>query len=180
MLPKIFLKDIRLMALSEIARDELDSLRGSIRFLQIHDIDNVHPSFLPFLAYIYRADSWDDEWPIEHQREVVKGALLLFKYKGTIWAVERALEISMFDATVTPWYAMTPVGERGTFKVDATRQDGRGLNQDDYNDCVKLIESNKQGSQQWRMSVKNEPSVGFLYTPGVVRSRKRIVIQSKA
>lgn len=178
MLPKIFLKDIRLMTLSDIAKDELESLRGAVRFLQIHDIDNVHPSFLPFLAYIYRVDAWDDNWPIEHQREVVKEALVLFTLKGTIWAVERALELSMFDATVTPWHAMNPVGERGTFWVYAYSADGRPLSQDDYGDCIKLVESNKQGSQHWKMTIQNNPSDGLLFTPTIVRSRKRVVIET--
>ncbi|WP_369385316.1 phage tail protein, partial [Vibrio parahaemolyticus] len=42
---------------------------------------------------------------------------MLRKYKGTIWAVEHALELSLFEATVVPWYEMLPEGERGTFRI---------------------------------------------------------------
>lgn len=177
MLPKIFLKDIRLMALSQIAKDEMVGLRNAIYQLQLHDIDTVHESFLPFLAWIYRADGWSNDWPIERKRSVVKNALLLFKYKGTIWAVERALELSMFDATVVPWYAMVPEGARGTFKVDAVKADG--LHQKDYSDCVNLIESNKQGSQHWTMNIKNTPSEASIFAGAGVRSRKRAVIKTQ-
>ncbi len=178
MLPKVLRQDIRLRTLSMLTTEEFNSLRGVIKYVNIMDIDNVHESFLPWLAWWFRVDAWDDEWSEEQKRESIANALVLRKYKGTIWAVERALELSAFDATVTPWYAMTPEGARGTFKVDAVKADG--LKQKDYANCVTLIESNKQGSQHWRMSIKNEPSVGYLYTPGLVRSRKRIVIKSKA
>ncbi|HGF5064030.1 TPA: phage tail protein I [Vibrio parahaemolyticus] len=178
MLPKILKKDIRMRALYELTIEEFNSLRTVIKQLDIMDVYNVDASFLPWLAWWFRVDAWDDEWSEEQKRESIANALVLRKYKGTIWAVERALELSAFDATVTPWYAMTPEGARGTFKVDAVKADG--LKQKDYANCVTLVESNKQGSQHWRMSIKSEPSVGYLYTPGLVRSRKRIVIKSKA
>ncbi|EHR5319948.1 phage tail protein I [Vibrio parahaemolyticus] len=173
MLPKIFLKDIRLMALSRIAKDELVDLRDAIYQLQLHDIDTVHESFLPFLAWIYRADEWSNEWPIERKRSVVKNALLLFQYKGTIWAVERALELSMFDASVVPWYAMNPVGTRGTFRIDAMPSDSRSLTQSDYATFITLTESNKQGSQHWIGNIKHDPSLGSAYAAPVIRTRKR-------
>ncbi|MDG2564429.1 phage tail protein I [Vibrio parahaemolyticus] len=178
MLPKIFLKDIRLMALSQIAKDELVGLRDAIYQLQLHDIDTVHESFLPFLAWIYRADEWSNEWPIERKRSVVKNALLLFQYKGTIWAVERALELSMFDASVVPWYAMNPVGTRGTFRIDAMPSDSRSLTQSDYATFITLTESNKQASQHWIGNIKHDPSLGSAYAAPVIRTRKRWVSKS--
>ncbi|EHK2923225.1 phage tail protein I [Vibrio parahaemolyticus] len=173
MLPKIFLKDIRLMALSQIAKDEMVGLRNAIYQLQLHDIDTVHESFLPFLAWIYRADGWSNDWPLERKRSVVKNALLLFKYKGTVWAVERALELSMFDATVVPWYAMLPEGTRGTFRIDAAPSDSRSLVQSDYDTLIALTESNKQGSQHWKGNIIHDPSMGSAYAAPVVRTRKR-------
>ncbi|HHE1196773.1 TPA: phage tail protein I [Vibrio parahaemolyticus] len=180
MLPKILKKDIRMQALYELTVEEFNSLRIVIKRLDIMDVYNVDASFLPWLAWWFRVDAWDDEWDDVQKRESIANALILRKYKGTIWAVERALELSNFDATLIPWYDMVPEGTRGTFHVDAVRVDGRGLNQSNYDTCVTLVESNKQGSQHWQMNVKNESSQGFLFTPSVVRSRKRVVIQNKA
>lgn len=175
MLPKIFLKDLRLMALSQIANDELESLRGAIYQLQIHDIDVVHPSFLPFLAYIYRVDDWSDDWSEKQKREVVKNALLLFKYKGTTWAVVRALSLSEFEATVTLWYQGG--FERGTFKIDAIPADTRVIAQTDYDRFISLVESNKQASQYWRGNgtIKRDPRISEAYAAPVIRTRKRFV-----
>ncbi|WP_320339622.1 phage tail protein I [Vibrio campbellii] len=180
MLPKILKNDIRMQALSELTSEEFNSLRSVIKRLNIMDIYNVDASFLPWLAWWFRVDLWDDEWSDDKKREAIANAFIIRKLKGTIWAVERALEISGFDAILTPWYQMTPEGTRGTFKVDAVRMDGQGLNQSDYANCISLVEKNKQGSQHWQMNIKNEPSEGFLFTPAVVRSRKRVVIQTKA
>ncbi|CAH6820771.1 hypothetical protein VCHA29O37_140136 [Vibrio chagasii] len=180
MLPKILKKDIRMRALAELTVEEFNSLRVVIKRLNIMNIYEVDTSFLPWLAWWFRVDVWDDDWSDEQKRESIANALILRKYKGTIWAVERALELSGFDAVLTPWYGMIPEGVRGTFQVDAVRADGRGLNQTNYDDCITLVESNKQGSQHWLMNVKNDPSDGFLFTPAIVRSRKRVVIQNKA
>ncbi|HGF5255364.1 TPA: phage tail protein I [Vibrio parahaemolyticus] len=177
MLPKILKKDVRMQALYELTVEEFNSLRIVIKRLDIMDVYNVDASFLPWLAWWFRVDAWDDEWSEEQKRESIANALVLRKYKGTIWAVERALELSAFDATVTPWYALLPEGERGTFKVDAIKADG--LKQKDYTNCVELVESNKQGSQHWTMNIKNTPSEASLFAGAGVRSRKRAVIKTQ-
>ncbi|EHK2923386.1 phage tail protein I [Vibrio parahaemolyticus] len=177
MLPKILRNDIRMRALAELTVEEFNSLRVVIKRLNIMNVYEVDASFLPWLAWWFRVDAWNDEWSEERKRESIANALILKKYKGTIWAVERALELSMFDATVVPWYAMTPEGTRGTFKVDAVKADG--LRQKDYSDCVNLIESNKQGSQHWTMNIKNTPSEASIFAGAGVRSRKRAVIKTQ-
>ncbi|MEF1158849.1 phage tail protein I [Vibrio parahaemolyticus] len=173
MLPKILRKDIRLRTLSTLTTEEFNSLRDVIVFVNIMDIENVHESFLPWLAWWFRVDAWDDEWSEERKRESIANALILKKYKGTIWAVERALELSMFDATVVPWYAMVPEGTRGTFRIDAAPSDSRSLMQNDYDTLIALTESNKQGSQHWKGNIIHDPSLGSAYAAPVVRTRKR-------
>ncbi|TNZ87695.1 phage tail protein I [Vibrio parahaemolyticus] len=177
MLPKILRNDIRMRALAELTVEEFNSLRMVIKRLNIMNVYEVDASFLPWLAWWFRVDAWDDEWSGERKRESIANALILKKYKGTIWAVERALELSTFDATVIPWYAMLPEGDRGTFKLDAVKADG--LRQKDYSDCVNLIESNKQGSQHWTMNIKNTPSEASIFAGAGVRSRKRVVIKTQ-
>ncbi|MEF1159443.1 phage tail protein I, partial [Vibrio parahaemolyticus] len=103
MLPKILKKDIRMQALYELTVEEFNSLRTVIKRLDIMDVYNVDASFLPWLAWWFRVDAWDDEWSEERQRESIANALILRKYKGTVWAVEHALELSLFDAVVVPW-----------------------------------------------------------------------------
>ncbi|ELZ7199828.1 phage tail protein I, partial [Vibrio parahaemolyticus] len=174
MLPKVLRQDIRIRTLSTLTTEEFNSLRGVIKYVNIMDIDNVHESFLPWLAWWFRVDAWDDNWSDERKRESISSALILRKYKGTIWAVEHALELSLFDATVVPWYAMLPEGERGTFRIDAMPSSSRGLTaQSDYDTFILLTESNKQASQHWIGNIKHDPSLGSVYAAPVIRTRKR-------
>lgn len=174
MLPIILRENIKQLAISHLAKSEFESLRCAIFGLQILDIDNVHPSFLPWIAWWFRADFWNDAWSIEKQRVVVKNALMLFKYKGTEWAVERVLELVGFDAVVTPWHKMSPLGVNGTFRVDVNLN----ANKADYKTIAKLIDSNKRASQHWHMIVRNPRSEGGIYGAVVIRSRKRIKVRN--
>ncbi len=178
MLPKVLRQDIRLRTLSTLTTEEFNTLRSVIKYVNIMDIDNVHESFLPWLAWWFRVDAWDDNWSDERKRESISSALILRKYKGTIWAVEHALELSLFDATVVPWYAMLPEGERGTFRIDAVPSDSRSLTQSDYATFITLTESNKQASQHWTGNIKHDPSLGSAYAAPVIRTRKRWVSNS--
>ncbi len=175
MLPKILKQDIRLRTLSRLTTEDMNELRSAIKGLQVLDIDHVHESYLPWLAWWFRVDTWDDAWSVARKREVVKNALALYKYKGTVWAVERALELTGFEPKLTVWHQMNPIGEKGTFLVEATQEQG-GLTQKDYENVVTLVESNKQGSQHWNMIVRNPESQGGLYAGVRVRSRKRISV----
>ncbi|AYO07254.1 phage tail protein I [Vibrio parahaemolyticus] len=179
MLPKILKNDIRMQALYELTVEEFNSLRTVIKRLDIMDVYNVDASFLPWLAWWFRVDAWDDEWSEERQRESIANALILRKYKGTVWAVEHALELSLFDAVVVPWYAMVPEGERGTFRIDAMPSSSRELTaQSDYDTFILLTESNKQASQHWIGNIKHDPSLGSAYAAPVIRTRKRWVSNS--
>ncbi|MBD6947966.1 phage tail protein I [Vibrio parahaemolyticus] len=178
MLPKILRNDIRMRALAELTVEEFNSLRVVIKRLNIMNVYEVDASFLPWLAWWFRVDAWDDEWSEERQRESIANALILRKYKGTVWAVEHALELSLFDAVVVPWYAMVPEGTRGTFRIDAVPSDSRSLTQSDYATFITLTESNKQGSQHWKGNIKHDPSLGSAYAAPVIRTRKRWVSNS--
>ncbi|HGH6041214.1 TPA: phage tail protein I [Vibrio mimicus] len=175
MLPKILKQDIRLRTLSRLTTEEMNELRSAIKGLQAFDIDHVHESYLPWLAWWFRVDTWDDDWIVERKRTIVKEALTLYKYKGTIWAVERALELTGFGPKLTVWHQMNPQGPKGTFLIEATQEQG-GLTKKDYENVVTLVESNKQGSQHWNMIVRNPVSQGGLYAGVRVRSRKRITV----
>ncbi|EGU31580.1 bacteriophage tail protein I [Vibrio ichthyoenteri ATCC 700023] len=178
MLPLILKTNLRQRAISDLTKEELQSLKKAIGQLQILDIDQVHDSFLPWLAWQWRAEFWDDSWPIEKRRAVVKEALLLFRYKGTPWAISRAMSLLNFDASVLEWHQI-PEGINGTFSIFLTQTENRGLTQKDYTDIVNGVERNKRGSQHWKMTVKNSPSIGAIYLPIAVRSRQRVCIRTQ-
>ncbi|EGR1309307.1 phage tail protein I [Vibrio cholerae] len=177
MLPKILKQDIRLRTLSRLTTEEMDELRSAIKGLQVLDIDHVHESYLPWLAWWFRVDTWDDAWSVGRKREIIKDALALYKYKGTIWAVERALDLTGFNPTLTVWHQMNPLGVKGTFLVEFIQEKG-GLTQKNYENIVTLVESNKQGSQHWQMAIKNKPSIGGIFSAALSKGRNRIITKN--
>lgn len=150
MLPLILQTDIRQRTISQLTTDELQSLKQAIMGLQIIDVDNVHESFLPWLAWQWRAEFWSDDWPISQRRAVVKEALLMFRYKGTPWAVLRSLELNGFKADIVEWYEQAQMGVNGTFKV---RIPALSLQRDITGKLQTMVSNsinkNKRGSQHW-------------------------------
>lgn len=49
--------------------------------------------YLPFLAYAFKVDFWDDELREEEKRELIKHSILLHQRKGTLWALEEVLDL---------------------------------------------------------------------------------------
>ncbi|EOW2077577.1 phage tail protein I [Vibrio mimicus] len=172
MLPKILLSDIRLATLSKLTTEEFNSLRSAIKCVNIMDIDNVHTSYLPWLAWWFRVDLWDEAWPEEQKREAVKRSLELFRYKGTLWAVKRALSIYGYDAEVLSWHMQNPTGECGTFFVNVIHP--ARFYADQTNKIYQLVESNKQASQTWTGKISSQTD-GALYATGVLIGRRRYI-----
>ncbi len=154
MLPAILRKDIRLSTLSALTTREMTDLRAVIGGLQILDIDHVHPSYLPWLAWWFRVDIWDEAWTLTRKRQVVKNALLLYRYKGTVWAVERALTNVGYQVDVLPWHQQTPTGIKGTFTAHV--KSSQSVDATDYERIFALIEANKQASQTWVANIERD------------------------
>lgn len=150
MIPPILKQDIRQRTISQLSQQEMQSLKSAILSLQILDIDHVHESFLPWLAWWFRTEQWDDSWPIEQRRAAVKESLILFRYKGTPWAVQRAIKLNGFDSELIEWHEQVPVGLNGTFKIEIQIANAQiAIGGKLQNAISKAIERNKRGSQHW-------------------------------
>lgn len=173
LIPSVLRQSLQLRTLSQLSADELGLLQQSLGNLHIMDIDNVDPSFLPWLAWQWRVDVWDDTWPIAQQREVVKSALLLARYRGTPWAVKRALALTGYQSLVTEWWQQQPEGERGTFTVEVDAEQ-RTIDDTYYNQVFTLVERNKRGSQHWTLRPRISVKAG-MYLPVIINMRIKLI-----
>lgn len=177
LIPSVLRQSLELRTLSQLTADELGALRQALPGLHVRDIDNCHPSFLPWLAWQWRVDVWDDAWPEAQKRAVVKDALLLFRYKGTPWAVKRALDLTGYNCQLLEWHQMIPEGLRGTFRVDVQQQDEtKPIDAAFYRNVTTQVESNKRGSQHWGMRVIGPQLRGQVVTRAYVTSLERAII----
>lgn len=83
------------------------------------------PEILPWLAYEASADFWDPSWTIEKQRYAISVQWDIHRYKGTPFAVKRALSILELAVTLEEWWQVDPPRAPGTFKVKAFVIEGR-------------------------------------------------------
>lgn len=72
---------------------------------------------LPWLAFAYAVDEWDDKWSIEIKREVIAKSLEIKRTKGTPGGVQRALEAMGLPAQIQEWFQQSPAGDPYTFRV---------------------------------------------------------------
>lgn len=89
-----------------------------VPFDTIWDVDTAPDSLLPYLAYAWSVDEWNDNWTDDTKREVIKNSLWVHERKGTLGAVKRALLAMKYDATVIEWFQKSPRGKAGTFSIE--------------------------------------------------------------
>jgi phage tail P2-like protein len=78
---------------------------------------------LPWLAWANSVDTWNDAWPEAIKRQVVADAFEVHKYKGTPYAVQRALDSIGVKTNIQEWWETRGSGVPGTMKVLAMVND---------------------------------------------------------
>ena len=61
-------------------------------------------SFLPYLAWAFSVDRWDEGWTESVKRQVVKDAFYIHQHKGTTSAVRRVVEPFGFLIRIIEWW----------------------------------------------------------------------------
>lgn len=101
-------------------------------------------SFLPYLAWAFSVDRWDEGWTESVKRQVVKDAFYIHQNKGTTSAVRRVVEPFGFLIRIIEWWQ---TGETpGTFRLDIGVQD-QGITEDTYLELERLISDAKPCSR---------------------------------
>ncbi len=54
--------------------------------------DDCPANLLPWLAWAFSVDRWDENWPEATKRDVIRAAWFIHAHKGTIGAVRRVVE----------------------------------------------------------------------------------------
>ncbi|WP_323867674.1 phage tail protein I [Xenorhabdus szentirmaii] len=98
--------------------------------------DTCPEPLLPYLAWAWSVDRWDENWPESTKREVIKNSLFLHKHKGTIGAIRRVVEPLGYLIRVKEWWQTNDAP--GTFRLDIGVLDS-GITQETFNELEKLI-----------------------------------------
>lgn len=88
----------------------------------LHDPWACPLEFLPWLAYAYSVDTWNDGWPEATKRSVVANSIAVHTHKGTRGGVEDALAALGVEVTIDEWWQQVHQGERGTMRLTLSVQ----------------------------------------------------------
>jgi len=97
---------------------------------QTWDPANCPIQALPWLAWAFGVEDWDQTWTEEQQRAAVAASLEVHRIKGTVGAVTRAVGALGLQCQVVEWFRMQPLGAPYTYDMVLTvTQQGVSLEQ---------------------------------------------------
>lgn len=103
---------------------------------------------LPYLAWAFSVERWDDQWDENTKRSVIRGSYMLHRRKGTIGALRQAVEPLGYVTSVTEWWQndKTP----GTFEMEIATLD-TGITPEMYTELERVISDAKPCSRHLTM-----------------------------
>lgn len=137
-------------ALANTMATVLDQVQ--LRAREVWDMDTCPTALLPWLAWTYGVDAWDDQWTEEQKRRVIKSSVAVHRYKGTIGAVKDAIGALGLDAQVQEWFNQIPPGAPYTFKLIINAQQV-GVSQLQFMRLLETVNSAKN-LRSWLDEVK--------------------------
>ncbi|MCZ0877282.1 phage tail protein I [Raoultella ornithinolytica] len=110
--------------------------------------------FLPYLAWAFSVDSWDEKWSEAEKRSVIGEAFWLHQRKGTIAAIRHVVEKMGYSLSITEWWAVADPA--GTFRLETDVND-IGITSRMLDELTRLINETKPVSRhmaQFNISAK--------------------------
>jgi phage tail P2-like protein len=83
----------------------------------VWNADTCPAPMLPWMAWAFSVDNWDQGWADLQKRGVIKQSVGVHKQKGTIGAVLGAVNALGIGAQVVEWHKQVPVGAPYTFRL---------------------------------------------------------------
>ncbi|MFZ4214340.1 phage tail protein I [Pantoea endophytica] len=120
----------------------ISGLNVPLRDLWNPDVCPVN--FLPYLAWAFSVDRWDEGWPETVKRKVVKDAFYIHQHKGTVSAIRRVVEPLGYLIRVIEWWKTND--EPGTFRLDVGVLD-TGITEEMYHELERVIADAKPCSR---------------------------------
>lgn len=119
----------------EVATDETTE----VPLRTLYNPDTCPAHLLYQLAWAWSVDRWDDTWPEEVKRSVIRSSFYVHAHKGTIGALRRVVEPFGYLIEVVEWFQTEPMGVQGTFALKIGVSD-EGISEETYQELTWLID----------------------------------------
>ena len=110
----------------------------------VKDPDSCPLALLPWLAWSFSVDRWDDKWPEATKRAVIRDAYFIHCHKGTIGAIRRVVEPLGYLIEVREWWQLNE--EPGTFRIVVGVLE-QGITEEMYQELERLVADAKPASR---------------------------------
>jgi phage tail P2-like protein len=100
--------------------------------------------FLPYLAWAFSVDRWDEDWPEAEKRRAVSDAFYIHRRKGTVAAIRRVIENMGYSMSIAEWWEVADPA--GTFRLTIDVND-IGITDELINEIERLIGDTKPASR---------------------------------
>jgi phage tail P2-like protein len=91
---------------------------------KVKNPDTCPPNLLPWLAWEFAVDFWQDDWSEAQKRQILRDAAYVHQHRGTVGAVLRALSAVGVPAAIKEWWQDTPRRAPYTFRVELFLREG--------------------------------------------------------
>lgn len=115
------------------------AVRNPIIIADLINPDRCPEPFLPYLAWSFSVDKWDENWTEAVKRIAIKQAFFIHKHKGTIGAIRRVVEPIGYLVELKEWFQTQPQGTAGTFSLTVEVSE-TGLSEQTHNELMRLID----------------------------------------
>ncbi|SEC73907.1 phage tail protein I [Pseudomonas marginalis] len=137
--------------------------KTEIPLRSLYNPDTCPAQLLPWLAWTWSVDRWDNKWSEAVKRSAIRSAFYVHAHKGTIGALRRVVEPLGYLIEVIEWWETTPMGIPGTFALKVGVLDA-GISEEMYEELTRLIDDAKPVSRHLTglaISLENTGYIGI-------------------
>lgn len=115
------------------------ALQNKIPITDLFNPDQCPEPFLPYLAWAFSVDKWDENWQVERKRQAIKQSYFIHSKKGTISAIRRVVEPIGKIISIKEWHQTTPKGKAGTVQIEIETTE-TGIDENTNREAMRLID----------------------------------------
>ena len=114
--------------------------------------------FLPYLAWAFSVDRWEETWSETEKRQAVSDAFWIHQRKGTVAAVRRVIETLGYSMTLQEWWEVADPA--GTFRLEIDLNE-IGITEPMINELERIIGDAKPVSRHISQLMLSASSKGI-------------------
>ncbi|WP_238739185.1 phage tail protein I [Klebsiella pneumoniae] len=129
--------------------------------------------FLPYLAWAFSVDRWEENWTETAKRQAVSDAFWIHQRKGTVAAVKRVIEGLGYSMTLEEWWEVADPA--GTFRLEIDLKD-IGITEQMIYELERIIGDAKPVSRHMAQIILATGSKGFAWVGAVTVDGESVTV----